>query len=151
MRHHLVVLAVLAVLLAACAAERPISTTAPSSTAPSGTSPLPELRPKLDAIGILLAGCIPRLAGDPVDPIDNCANLMPDVAEVINEVEQKADRLPEAARTAVGEVRKQLAEIAPCGPWFAQGGRTADGQLNHRCNQAWDNLYASYSTVRKAV
>ncbi|MEU0463758.1 hypothetical protein ABZ215_07130 [Amycolatopsis sp. NPDC006131] len=151
MRHHLAVLAVLAVVLTACSAGTPTPTTAPSTTATSPSSPLPELRTKLDAIGVLLAACIPRLMGQPVDPVSNCANLMPDVAEVIGEVEQKADRLPEAARTAIGEVRRQLAEIAPCEPWFAGGGRSADPQLDLRCSLAWDNLYASYTEVRKAA
>ncbi|QFU91662.1 hypothetical protein YIM_32505 [Amycolatopsis sp. YIM 10] len=149
LRNHFAVLVVPAVLMTACGTEPP--TTTPPAPATSSSSPLPELRTELDAIGILLAACIPRLTGQPVDPVDNCANLMPDVSEVIGKVEQQADRLPEAARGAVGEVRRQLTEIAPCEPWFAAGGQTGDGQLDARCNQAWDQLYASYATVRKAA
>ncbi|SFA78138.1 hypothetical protein SAMN05216266_101388 [Amycolatopsis marina] len=151
MRRHFAVLAALTVLLTACDAETSVPTSAPSATATSASSSLPELRPKVDAIAVLLAACVPKLAGEPVDPIDNCANLMPDVAEVISEVEQQADPLAEAARTAIGEVRRQLAEIAPCEPWFAGGGRTDDGQLDFRCNQAWDSLSASYDALRDAL
>ena len=32
----------------------------------SSVSPLPALQPRLDAIGVLLTACIPRLRGEPV-------------------------------------------------------------------------------------
>ena len=117
----------------------------------SSSSPLPELQPRLDAIGVLLTACIPRLRGEPVDPADNCAHLMPDVSGVIGEVEKQADKLPATARTAVSEVRTQLTEIAPCEPWFAAGGASADAQLNARCKRAWDELFSSYNAVRNSA
>lgn len=124
-----------------------ITPTPPSSS----VSPLPELQPRLDAIGILLTACIPRLRGEPVDRMDNCAHLMPDVTGVVDEVEKKSDKLPPAGRSAVDRVRKSLTGIAPCEPWFAAGGASADGQLNARCNEAWDELFKSYNALRNAA
>lgn len=144
--------AALALLIAGCASgttSLPTITPAPTS---SSESPLPpELHPRLDAIGILLTACIPRLRGEPVDPADNCAHLMEDVSTVIGEVEKQADKLPPAGRTAIGDVRKQLTEIAPCEPWFAAGGQSADAKLNARCSEAWDGLFESYNAVRNAA
>lgn len=143
--------AALAFLLVGCGAgttSLPTITPAPTT---SSSSPLPELQPRLDAIGVLLTACIPRLRGEPVDPVDNCAHLMTDVSGVIGEVEKQADKLPPTARTAVTEVRKQLTEIAPCEPWFAAGGDSADAQLDARCNRAWDELFQSYNAVRNSV
>ncbi|MFS8099066.1 hypothetical protein LFM09_18235 [Lentzea alba] len=143
--------AALAFLLVGCGTgttSLPTITPAPTS---SSASPMPELQPRLDAIGSLLTACIPRLSGEPVNPADNCAHLMQDVAGVIDEVEKQADKLPADARTAVAEVRKQLGEIAPCEPWFAAGGNSADGQLNVRCNRAWDGLFKSYNAVRNSA
>ncbi|WP_154697639.1 hypothetical protein [Lentzea guizhouensis] len=147
MRH----LAVLALLLSACGSETSVPTIAPISAAAPAASPLADQRARLDAIGTLLTACIPRLRGEPVDPADNCAKLMPDVAEVIGEVEKKADQLAPTTRNAVADVRRQLGEIAPCEPWFAAGGQTADTRLNQMCNDAWNALYQSYSTVRNAA
>jgi hypothetical protein len=117
----------------------------------SSSSPLPELQPRLDAIGILLTACVARLRGEPVDPADNCAHLMPDVTGVIDEVEKQSDKLPPGGRSAVEQVRKALTEIAPCEPWFAAGGTSADAQLDLRCDKAWDGLFKAYSVVRNAA
>lgn len=126
----------------------PTITPAPPS---SSSSPLPELQPRLDAIGILLTACIARLHGEPVGPADNCAHLMPDVTGVIDEVAKQSDKLPPGGRSAVEQVRTALTEIAPCEPWFAAGGKSADAQLNVRCDKAWDGLFKSYSAVRNAA
>lgn len=120
--------------------------------APSATgSPLPDLQPRLDAIGVLLTECAARLRGEPVAPADNCARVMPDVTGVIDEVEKQSAKLPPAGQAAVTDVRRQLAEIAPCEPWFAAGGVSPDGQLDARCKKAWDALYSGYSAVRNAA
>ncbi|KJK50527.1 hypothetical protein UK23_10265 [Lentzea aerocolonigenes] len=126
----------------------PTITPAPTS---SSASPLPELQPRLDSIGVLLTACIPRLRGEPVESVDNCAHLMPDVAGVIDEVSQRADKLPPQSRSAIEQVRKALTDIKPCEPWFASGGTTADGQLNSRCGKAWDELFKSYNALRNAA
>ncbi|MEV6237775.1 hypothetical protein [Lentzea sp. NPDC051838] len=126
----------------------PTITPAPTS---SSASPLPDLQPRLDAIGILLTACIPRLRGEPVASVDNCAHLMPDVTGVLDEVEKQADKLPPPGRSAIEQTRKALTEIAPCEPWFAAGGTTADGQLNARCGKAWDELFKSYTALRNAA
>ncbi|MET9631200.1 hypothetical protein ABZX92_27425 [Lentzea sp. NPDC006480] len=126
----------------------PTITPAPTS---SSASPLPQLQPRLDAIGILLTACIPRLRGEPVDDVDNCAHLMPDVTGVLDEVSQQADKLPPQSRSAIEQVRKALIDIKPCEPWFASGGTTADGQLNSRCGKAWDELFKSYNALRNAA
>ncbi|NKE62898.1 hypothetical protein FXN61_41730 [Lentzea sp. PSKA42] len=126
----------------------PTITPAPTS---SSVSPLPELQPRLDAIGVLLTACIPRLRGEPVDPVDNCAHLMPDVTGVLDEVDKQAAKLPPAGQAAIAETRRHLAEIAPCEPWFAAGGVSADGSLNARCDKAWDALFKSYNALRNAV
>lgn len=147
MRH----LAVLAFLLTACGSETSVPMIAPMSTAGSEVSPLADTHARLDAVGTLLTSCLPRLRGEPVDPADNCAKVMPDVADVISEVERKADQLPSSARAAVNDVRRQLTEIEPCEPWFAAGGHSDDARLNQRCDNAWKNLFKSYSTVRNAA
>ncbi len=117
----------------------------------SSVSPLPALQPRLDAIGVLLTACIPRLRGEPVDQMDNCANLMPDVTGVLDEVEKQSDKLPPTSRSAVEQARRSLTDIAPCEPWFAAGGSSADAQLDDRCNKAWDALFKSYNALRNAA
>lgn len=148
MRHSAIALAFVLVGCSTGTTSLPTITPAPTS---SSVSPLPALQPRLDAIGILLTACIPRLRGEPVDQADNCAHLMPDVTGVLDEVEKQSDRLPPAGRSAVEQVRRSLTEIAPCEPWFAAGGASADGQLNARCDQAWDGLFNGYSTLRNAA
>lgn len=141
----------LVILLSACetgTTSLPKITPAPGS---SSASPLPELQPRLDAVGMLLTSCVARLRGEPVDPVDNCVHLMPDVTGVIDEVEKESGKLPPAGQAAIAEVRRQLAEIAPCEPWFAAGGTSADAQLNSRCDKAWDGLFKGYSAVRNAA
>jgi hypothetical protein len=147
-KRHLVALAL---LLSACGSETSVPTIAPTSAPAPAVSPLADQHARLDAIGTLLTACIPRLRGEPVDPADNCAKLMPDVAQVIGEVEKKADRLAPPTRTAVTDVRRQLGEIEPCEPWFAAGGQSADARLDQRCGDAWNALFKSYSTVRNAA
>lgn len=142
---------VLALLLSACGSETSVPTIGPLSAPPSETSPLADQHARLDAIGDLLTSCVASLRGEPVDPADNCAQVMPDVAQVIGEVEQKSDRLPPPTRNAVNDVRKRLGEIQPCEPWFAAGGRSADGKLDQQCKDAWTALFQSYSTVRNAA
>ncbi len=126
----------------------PTITPAPPS---SSSSPLPELQPRLDAVGTLLTACVPRLRGEPVDAMDNCAHLMPDVTGVIDEAEKQAGKLPPPGRSAIEQVRRAIKEISPCEPWFAAGGSTADGQLNARCSKAWDELFKGYNTLRNAA
>ena len=126
----------------------PTITPAPPS---SSSSPLPELQPRLDAIGTLLTACIPRLRGEPVDPMDNCAHLMPDVTGVLDEVEKQSDKLPPSGRSAIEQVRKAITDIAPCEPWFAAGGNSTDGQLASRCGKAWDELFKGYNALRNAA
>ncbi|KOV83817.1 hypothetical protein [Nocardia sp. NRRL S-836] len=144
-------LAALALLLSACGSETSVPTIAPISALAPSASPLADQHERLDAIGTLLTACAARLRGEPVDPADNCAKVMPDVAEVIGEAEKKADRLPPSTRSAVTEVRRQLGEIAPCEPWFAAGGQSADARLNQQCGDAWRALYKSYSAVRNTA
>ena len=117
----------------------------------SSSSPLPELQPRLDTIGTLLTACGARLRGEPVDPADNCAHLMPDVTGVIDEVEKQSDKLPPAGRSAIEQVRRALTDIAPCEPWFAAGGNSSDTQLDVRCDKAWNGLFKAYSAVRNAA
>lgn len=126
----------------------PTITPAPTS---SSASPMPELQPRLDSIGILLTECIPRLRGEPVESVDNCAHLMPDVTGVVDEVSKQADKLPPASRSAIEQIRRALTEIAPCEPWFASGGTSGDGQLNARCGKAWDELFKAYNALRNAA
>ncbi|MEU0877325.1 hypothetical protein ABZ345_01900 [Lentzea sp. NPDC005914] len=126
----------------------PTITPAPAS---SSASPLPELQPRLDAIGTLLTACLPRLRGEPVDQMDNCAHLMPDVTGVLDEVEKQADKLPPSGRSALEKVRKAITDIAPCEPWFAAGGTSPDGQLDARCGKAWDELFKGYNALRNAA
>ena len=83
--------------------------------------------------------------------MDNCAHLMPDVTGVLDEVEKQSDKLPPAGRSAVEQTRKSLTDIAPCEPWFAAGGTTADAQLNDRCTKAWDALFKNYNALRNAA
>lgn len=126
----------------------PTITPAPPS---SSSSPLPELQPRLDAVGTLLTACIPRLRGEPVDAMDNCAHLMPDVTGVVDEAEKQAAKLPPPGRSAIEQVRRAIKEIGPCEPWFAAGGSSSDGQLNARCGKAWDELFKGYNTLRNAA
>ncbi|GAB2810380.1 hypothetical protein [Lentzea nigeriaca] len=139
-------------LLVGCgsAGTASLPTITPDATS-SSSSPLPELQPRLDAIGVLLTACIPRLRGEPVDNVDNCAHLMPDVKGVIDEVEKQTAKLPPNGRAAVEQVRKALTDIKPCEPWFAAGGSSADGQLNARCGKAWDELFKGFTTLRNAA
>ncbi|GAA3623573.1 hypothetical protein GCM10022267_07120 [Lentzea roselyniae] len=138
-------------LLVGCGSETTsLPTIVPAPTS-SSASPLPELQPRLDAVGVLLTACIPRLLGEPVDRMDNCAHLMPDVTGVVDEAGKQAAKLPPAGRSAIDQVRKALADIAPCEPWFAAGGVSADGQLDARCDKAWDELYQSYNALRNAA
>lgn len=123
---------------------------APAHTS-SSSSPLPDLQPRLDAIGTLLTACITRLRGEPVDPADNCVHVLPDVTGVIDEVEKQSSKLPPSGQAAVAEVRRQLTAIAPCEPWFAAGGTSADAALNARCDEAWNALFQGYNAVRNAA
>ena len=148
MRHSAIALAF---LLAGCGtgtSSLPTITPAPASSA---GSPLPDLQPRLDAIGVLLTDCAARLRGEPVDPADNCTHVMPDVTGVVAEVEKQSSKLPPAGQAALAEVRTQLAAIAPCEPWFAAGGTSADSELDARCKKAWDALFRGYSAVRNAA
>ncbi|MGZ3145988.1 hypothetical protein ACVDFE_29150 [Lentzea chajnantorensis] len=147
-KRHLVALAL---LLSACGSETSVPAIAPTSAPEQTVSPLADQHARLDAIGTLLTSCVTRLRGEPVDPADNCAKVMPDVSEVIGEVEKKGDRLSPTTRTAVADVRKQLGEIQSCEPWFAAGGQTADPRLDQRCRDAWDALFRSYSAIRNAA
>ncbi|GGU17401.1 hypothetical protein [Lentzea flava] len=142
----------LVLLLVGCgsAGTTSLPTITPAVTS-SSSSPLPELQPRLDAIGTLLTACLPRLRGEPVDPVDNCAHLMPDVKSVIDEVEKQAGKLPPNGRSAVEQVRRALTGIEPCEPWFAAGGSSTDGQLDARCGKAWDELFKGYTTLRNAA
>lgn len=148
MRSSAIALVFLLVGCGATTTSLPTITPAPTT---SSTSPLPELQPRLDAIGTLLTACIPRLRGEPVDRMDNCAHLMPDVSGVVDEVEKQAGKLPPAGRSAIEQIRKALAGIEPCEPWFAAGGASPDGQLNARCDKAWAELYRSYNALRNAA
>ena len=148
MRYSAIALAFLLVGCGTGTTSLPTIVPAPPS---SSASPLPDLQPRLDAVGILLTSCVARLRGEPVDPVDNCAHLMTDVAGVLDEVDKQADKLPPAGRNAVAEARRQLGEIAPCEPWFAGGGQSADAQLNVRCKRAWDGLFANYAAVRNSA
>jgi len=126
----------------------PTITPAPTS-APS--SPLSGLQPRLDAIGSLLTACVAGLRGEPVDPADNCARLMPDVTGVLDEAGKQSDKLTPAGRAAIEQTRRALTEIGPCEPWFAAGGASADGQLNARCGKAWDELFKGFNALRNAA
>ncbi|SES21306.1 hypothetical protein SAMN05216188_12683 [Lentzea xinjiangensis] len=142
---------VLALLLAGCGSPTtsvPTITPVPPS---SSASVLPELQPRLDAIGTLLTACVARLRGEPVDPADNCVHVLPDVAGVLDEVEKQAAKLPPSGQAAIADARRRLTEIAPCEPWFAAGGVSADRQLDDRCDKAWDGLFRSYNAVRNAA
>ena len=68
---------------------------------------------------------------------------MPDETGGLDEGEKQADKLAAA--------RRSLTDIAPCEPWFAAGGSSADAQLNDRCNKAWDALFKSYNALRNAA
>ncbi|WP_330274917.1 hypothetical protein OG205_04245 [Lentzea sp. NBC_00516] len=148
MRYSAIALAFL--LLGCGTGTSSLPTIKPAPTSSTG-SPLPDLQPRLDAIGVLLTDCAARLRGEPVAPADNCTHVMPDVTGVIDEVEKQSAKLPPAGQTALTEVRRQLAEIAPCEPWFAAGGTSADGQLDAACKKAWDALYDGYSAVRNSA
>jgi hypothetical protein len=141
----------LAFVLVGCSTGTTSLPTITPTTTSSSTSPMPELQPRLDTIGILLTACIPRLRGEPVDGMDNCAHLMPDVTGVVDEAEKQSDKLPPTGRSAIEQVRRSLTGIAPCEPWFAAGGASADGQLNARCAEAWDGLFKSYTALRNSV
>ncbi|MDX8029151.1 hypothetical protein SK803_02965 [Lentzea sp. BCCO 10_0856] len=148
MRYSAIALAFVLVGCSTGTTSLPTITPAPTS---SSASPLPELQPRLDAIGTLLTACIPRLRGEPVDQMDNCAHLMPDVTGVVDEVEKQSDKLPPTGRSAIEQVRRSLTGIAPCEPWFAAGGASADGQLNARCKEAWDGLFKGYNALRNSA
>jgi hypothetical protein len=148
MRYSAIALAFLLVGCGAGTSSLPRIT--PAVTSATG-SPLPDLQPRLDAIGVLLTDCAARLRGEPVAPADNCSHVMPDVTGVIDEVEKQAAKLPPAGQAALSDVRRQLAEIGPCEPWFAAGGVSEDGQLNARCKKAWDALYNGYNAVRNSA
>jgi hypothetical protein len=141
----------LAFLLLGCGTGTSSLPTIKPAPASSTGSPLPDLQPRLDAIGVLLTDCAARLRGEPVAPADNCTHVMPDVTGVIDEVEKQSAKLPPAGQSALAEVRRQLTEIAPCEPWFAAGGTSADGQLDARCEKAWDALFDGYSAVRNSA
>lgn len=148
MRYSAIALAFL--LLGCGTGTSSLPTITPAATSATG-APLPDLQPRLDAIGVLLTDCAARLRGEPVAPADNCTHVMPDVTSVIDEVEKQSTKLPPAGQAAIADVRRQLAEITPCEPWFAAGGVSADGQLDARCEKAWDALYSGYSAVRNAA
>lgn len=148
MRHSAIALVFVLVGCGTGTTSLPTITPTPTS---SSVSPLPALQPRLDAIGMLLTACLPRLRGEPVDRMDNCAHLMPDVTGVLDEVEKQSDKLPPAGRSAVEQTRKSLTDIAPCEPWFAAGGTSADAQLDDRCNKAWDALFKNYNALRNAA
>jgi hypothetical protein len=148
MRHSAIALAFVLVGCGTGTTSLPTITPTPTS---SSVSSLPGLQPRLDAIGLLLTACLPRLRGEPVDGMDNCAHLMPDVAGVVDEVEKQSDKLPPAGRSAIEQVRRSLTGIAPCEPWFAAGGTSTDGQLNARCSEAWDGLFKSYNALRNSA
>ncbi len=141
----------LVLLLAGCGTPTSslptITPAAPSSSAEG----LPDLQPRLDAVGVLLTACVARLRGEPVDPADNCVHVLPDVTGVIDEAEKRASKLPPAGQSAIADVRRQLAEITPCEPWFAAGGTSADEQLDKRCEKAWNGLFQGYNAVRNAA
>ncbi|GGM85725.1 hypothetical protein GCM10011609_22330 [Lentzea pudingi] len=141
----------LAFLLVGCGTgTSSLPTITPAAPSVTG-SPLPDLQPRLDAIGVLLVDCAARLRGEPVAPADNCTHVMPDVTGVIGEVEKQSAKLPPAGRAALAEVRRQLAEIGSCEPWFAAGGASADAQLDAKCKKAWDALFSGYSAVRNSA
>ncbi|WP_434443411.1 hypothetical protein [Lentzea sp. E54] len=148
MRYSAIALAFLLLGCGTSPSSLPKITPVPASSAGSA---LPELQPRLDAIGVLLTACLARLRGEPVDPADNCARVMPDVTGVIDEVEKQASKLPPSGQAAISDVRRQLTEIAPCEPWFAAGGVSADAELDARCKKAWDALYNGYNAVRNAA
>ncbi|MET9230271.1 hypothetical protein [Lentzea sp. NPDC003310] len=148
MRYSAIALAFL--LLGCGTGTSSLPTITPAAPSATGT-PLPDLQPRLDAIGVLLTDCAARLRGEPVAPADNCTHVMPDVTGVIDEVEKQSAKLPPAGQAALAEVRRRLAEIAPCEPWFAAGGASGDGQLDDRCRKTWDALYSGYSAVRNAA
>lgn len=141
----------LAFLLVGCgSSSTSLPTITPASPSSHGSA-LPELQPRLDAIGVLLTACVARLRGEPVDPADNCAHLLPDVTAVVDEAEKQSDRLTPAGQAALAEVRRQVGELAPCEPWFAAGGTSADADLNSRCTKAWDSLFQGYSVIRNSA
>ncbi|GHH28904.1 hypothetical protein [Lentzea cavernae] len=148
MRYSAIALAFL--LLGCGSGTSSLPTITPAATSATG-SPLPDLQPRLDAIGVLLTDCAARLRGEPVAPADNCSHVMPDVTGVIDEVEKQSAKLPPTGQAAITDVRRQLAEIAPCEPWFAAGGVSEDGQLHARCKKAWDSLYQGFTAVRNAA
>ncbi|HEX7309048.1 hypothetical protein [Lentzea sp.] len=141
----------LLLLLAGCGTSTSSLPTITPASASSAAEGLPDLQPRLDAIGVLLTDCVARLRGEPVDPADNCVHVLPDVTGVIDEADRQSSKLPPAGQTALADVRRQLTDIAPCEPWFAAGGASADDQLNTRCRKAWDGLFQSYNAVRNAA
>ncbi|HUQ62034.1 hypothetical protein [Lentzea sp.] len=141
----------LALLLAGCGTSTTsLPTITPAAPSPSAAG-LPDLQPRLDAIGVLLTDCMARLRGEPVAPADNCVHVLPDVTGVIDEAEKQSSKLAPAGQAAIADVRRQLAEITPCEPWFAAGGVSSDGQLDARCGKAWKGLFQSYNAVRNAA
>ncbi|MDX3661676.1 hypothetical protein PV646_30605 [Streptomyces sp. ID05-26A] len=148
MRYSAIALAFL--LLGCGTGTSSLPTITPAAPSVTG-SPLPDLQPRLDAIGVLLVDCAARLRGEPVAPADNCTHVMPDVTGVIAEVEKQSAKLPPAGQAALTEVRRQLAEIGSCESWFAAGGVSADAQLDAKCEKAWDALFSGYSAVRNSA
>ncbi|SDG57520.1 hypothetical protein SAMN05216553_109153 [Lentzea fradiae] len=148
MRHSVIALALLLVGCGSTTTSLP--TISPASPSSHGSA-LPELQPRLDAVGALLTACVARLRGEPVDPADNCARLLPDVTAVVDEVERQSAKLAPAGQAAIADVRRQVSELAPCEPWFAAGGASADASLDNRCGQAWDALFQSYHVIRNSA
>jgi hypothetical protein len=141
----------LALLLAGCGTSTTSLPTITPATPSSSAAGLPDLQPRLDAIGVLLTDCVARLRGEPVAPADNCVHVLPDVTGVIDEAEKQSSKLAPAGQAAIADVRRQLAEITPCEPWFAAGGVSGDRQLDARCGKAWTGLFQSYNAVRNAA
>ncbi|MFD9700197.1 hypothetical protein [Lentzea sp. NPDC059081] len=148
MRYSAIALALLLVGCGTSTTSLPTITPAAPSQSAAG---LPDLQPRLDAIGVLLTDCVARLRGEPVDPADNCVHVLPDVTGVIDEAEKQSAKLAPAGQAALADVRRRLTEIAPCEPWFAAGGASGDAQLDTRCGKAWDALFQSYNAVRNAA
>ncbi|MFD5826384.1 hypothetical protein [Lentzea sp. NPDC060358] len=141
----------LALLLVGCGTSTTslptITPAAPSSSAEG----LPDLQPRLDAIGVLLTDCVARLRGEPVDPADNCVHLLPDVTGVIDAAEKQSSKLTPAGVAAIADVRRHLGEVQPCEPWFAAGGASGNEPLDTRCRKAWDALFQSFTAVRNSA